>query len=167
MPFTHPLLAVAAGSAFDCLIETTGTYVASSGSSGQIRSYSANGGFNVISDTKNIAIQVFESSTRDSVQLTDQGTLKITVIENYSYSGFTSGDRAGLASVNLAPDGDYSIGAFVSDHVTFTSSATQTVEDETFDNSAGRPGLVFHIRKNQAGGTFQTSGRLLIGINKT
>ena len=167
MPFTHPLLAVAAGSAFDCLIETTGTYSNSSGSSNQHTSYSANGTFNVVSDPKNIVVQTFQSGTRDSVQLTTSGTLKMTLITNYTYSPNNSNDRAGLTVVSLAPDGDYTWSSSGYQHPTFNGTSAVAVEDATLDNSATRPGLIFAINKFSAGGSFQTSGKLLIGINKT
>tara|TARA_A100001201_G_C4090833_1_gene201985 strand:+ start:1931 stop:2434 length:504 start_codon:yes stop_codon:yes gene_type:complete len=167
MPFTAPLLSVAAGSQFDCLIETTGTYANSSGSSAQFTNYMAGGAFNVISDTKSIVTQVFNTSTRDSVQLTTSGTLKITVLENYTYTSADSGNKFGLHMVGLAPDGDYTVSTTAYDHTLFSGGAQQTVVDETLDTGATRPGLVGSLFKSPAGGSFSTSGRLLIGINKT
>jgi hypothetical protein len=166
MPFTSPLLAVQ-GLSFDCLIETTGTYSLSSGSSNQHLSYSSNGTFNVVSDPKGIVIQTYESSTRDSVRLTTSGTLKMTLLTNYTYSPNNSNDRAGLTVVSLAPDGDYTWSSSGYQHPTFNGSSAVAVEDATIDNSAARPGLIFALNKFTAGGTFSTSGKLLIGINKT
>ena len=167
MPFTSPLLTAVAGLQFDCLIENTGTYSQSgSGGSNKLKTFTS-GAFNVISDPKSIVTQVFNTSTRDVVQLTTSGTLKITVISNYSYSSTNSLDKAGLASASLASDGDFSIGAFNGEHVTFQNGASQTVENQTFDNGATRPGLFFHILRSGSGETFTASGRLLIGINKT
>ena len=167
MPFTSPLLTAVAGPSFDCLIETTGTYSNSSGSSAQFTNYMANGLFNVISDTKSIVQQVFNTSVRDAVQLTTSGTLKITVLENYTYTSASSSNKFGLEMVNLASDGDYSVTLSSYDHMLFQNNAQQTVTDETIDNSMTRPGLVGSLFKSPAGGTFQTTGRLLIGINKT
>ena len=166
MPFTAPLLAVVANQ-FDCLIETTGTYANSSGSSNQFTNFMAGGVFNVLLDTKSIVTQVFNTSTRDSVQLTTSGTLKITVLENYTYTSANSGNKFGLEMVNLASDGDYSVTLSSYDHMLFQNNAQQTVTDETINNSMTRPGLVGSLFKSPAGGTFQTTGRLLIGINKT
>ena len=168
MPFTAPLLAVVANQ-FDCLIETTGTYANSSGSSNQFTNFMAGGLFNVLLDTKSIVTQVFNTSTRDSVQLTKSGTLKITVLENYTYSnssGNTS-NKFGLTMVGLASDGDYTVSSSSYDHTLFSGNAQQTVVDETLDTGATRPGLVGSLFKSPAGGSFSTSGRLLIGINKT
>ena len=171
MPFTAPLLSVVANK-FDCLIEIDGTYSNSSGSSSQFTNYISGGGgsFNVISDTKSIVTRVIDESFRDAVQLTGSGTLKITVLENYTYSnpsGNTS-NKFGLTMLGLAPDGDYS-GPTVSsyDHTLFSGNAPQTVVNETIDNGALRPGLVGSLFKSHAGGSFSTSGRVLIGINKT
>jgi len=166
MPFTAPLLSVVANQ-FDCLIETTGTYANSSGSSAQFTNFMAGGLFNVISDTKSIVTQVFNTSTRDSVQLTTSGTLKITVLENYTYTSSNSSNKFGLTMVSLASDGDYSVSTPSYNHTLFNNSSQQTVLNETIDNSAGRPGLVGSLFKSPAGGSFSTSGRLLIGINKT
>ena len=168
MPFTSPLLTAVAGPSFDCLIETTGTYSNSSGSSAQFTNYMANGLFNVISDTKSIVQQVFNTSVRDAVQLTTSGTLKITVLENYTYTSADSGNKFGLTMVGLAPDGDYSGPSTTNYDLTLFSSGVQrTVVDETIDNGALRPGLVGSLFKQPSGGSFSTSGRLLIGINKT
>ena len=170
MPFTAPLLTAVAGPSFDCLIETNGTYSNSSGSGNQFTNYISGGvgSFNVISDTKSIVTRVINTSFRDAVQLTSSGTLKITVLENYTYTSADSGNKFGLTMVGLAPDGDYSGPSTTNyDHTLFSSGVQRTVVDETIDNGALRPGLVGSLFKQPSGGSFSTSGRLLIGINKT
>ena len=169
MPFTAPLLSVAA-SQFDCLVEMTTSYTTSSGSSNQFKRYNS-GAFNVLSDPKSIVNQIRNTSNQDSIQFNNPGgsTVKMTVVSNFTYTSSPSNinDQAGFDEVNITGDGTYIGFGNLPQYKTYTGGNPQTIKDQTLNLSASAPGITFSIYKAGAGGTFTASGRLLIGINKT
>ena len=171
MPFTAPLLLAVAGSQFDCLIEHTGTYTKGGTGGSNQYSYNGNGGtgtFSVISDPKGITSTVYDAGggNYDSIVLNKSGTLKMTVVSNYTYSSTNSSDQAGINIENISSDGGTTVSPSM-DHTTFSSGSPVAVEDVTLNLAPSRPGLVFQIKRAGSGETFTASGRLLIGINKT
>ena len=169
MPFTSPLLSVAA-SQFDCLVEMTTGYTTSAGSSAQFLRYNS-GAFNVLSDPKNIVNQIRNTSVQDSIQLNSAGgsTIKMTVVSNFTYTSSPSNtsDQAGFDEVSITGDGTYINFGSLPQYKTYQSGSPQTIKDQTLSMGAATPGITFSIYKAGAGGTFTASGRLLIGFNKT
>jgi hypothetical protein len=169
MPFTAPLLSVAANQ-FDCLVEMTTGYSTSSGSSSQFVRYNI-GAFNLLSDPKNIVNQIRNTSNQDSIQFNSAGgsTIKMTVVSDFTYTSSPSNtnDQAGFDEVNITHDGTYIPFGNLPQYKTYTGGSAQTIKDQTLGMSASSPGITFSIYKAGAGGSFTASGRLLIGFNKT
>ena len=150
MPFTAPLLLAVAGSQFDCLIEHTGTYTkGGSGGSNQY-SYNGNGGtgtFSVISDPKGITSTIYDNASNvDSIVLNKSGTLKMTVVSNYTYSSTNSSDQAGINIENISSDGGTTVSPSM-DHTTFSSGSPVAVEEVTLNLSPVDQVLYFKSRE--------------------
>tara|TARA_Y100001951_G_scaffold34581_1_gene27266 strand:- start:14734 stop:15261 length:528 start_codon:yes stop_codon:yes gene_type:complete len=175
MPFTSPLLTAVAGLGFDCLCEYTHGIPHPTSSSSNFFRFSNQGAgtWNVISDPKGITLRVVDHVNGDAVALNPSGTLKLTVITHPTYSSSNSSDEAGFTvnqlsdtSTTSSPSG----GIGVITHKSFQSSSTQTLEDVTIlidGNQGTRPGLYFGMKRAILTDTFNITGRLLIGINKT
>ena len=170
MPFTAPLLSVAA-SQFDCLIENTGTYTKTGiGGSNQFMRYSSTSdGFVVLSDPKNIVHSIVNTTYEDYIRFNSAGgsTLKMTLLKNFNYTSVNSSDRAGFTEVSISPSGGFGISGALPEYQTYGDGALKTLTDVELDVDATIPGMIFKIFRAGSGETFTASGRLLIGINKT
>ena len=175
MPFTAPLLSVAANQ-FDCLIENTGTYTqgASGGSSVQRRYSSTSDGFVVLSDPKNIVHSIINTTYEDYIRfnLTNDSAgsphiITMTMIQNFNYTSGNSSDRAGFTEISISSSGGFAISGALPQYQTYGDGATKTLTDIQLDVDATIPGMVFKIFRAGSGETFTASGRLLIGLNKT
>ena len=178
MPFTAPLLSIAANQ-FDCLIENTNTYPQPVTSSNSFRfSNNASGTWNVIKDTKSITNGTIDNINGDGVRLNAAGTLKLTLLQNYTVTGSITGDSAGMTvalTENTSSSSEPASPLNTFDFTTFqhgsTASITQAPNFGTITLSYTSPGnnaLYYGLRRLVSHtGNLQASGRLLIGINKT
>ena len=109
----------------------------------------------------------------DAVALNPSGTLKLTVITHPTYSSSNNSDEAGftvaqLNSTSTTSGPQSSLGTVT--FKSFQSGSTQTIEEVTImvhSSEGTRPGLYFGMKRALLTDTFNITGRLLIGINKT
>ena len=179
MPFTAPLLSVV-GLGVDCLCEYTHGIPHPTSSSSNVYRFSdqGSGTWNVLQDPKGITLRVTNNVAGDAVALNPSGTLKLTVITHPTYSSSNSSDQAGFSvqqlndtSTTSGPSG--SLGRI--DYYSYNGGSLQmgvgAVGSEVtllIDGNQGtRPGLFFGMKRAVTGDTFNITGRLLVGINKT
>ena len=132
----------------------------------------------MLQDPKGITLRVTNNVAGDAVALNPSGTLKLTVITHPTYSSSNSSDQAGFSvqqlndtSTTSGPSG--SLGRI--DYYSYNGGSLQmgvgAVGSEVtllIDGNQGtRPGLFFGMKRALTGDTFNITGRLLIGINKT
>jgi len=165
MPFTAPLLAVAA-SQFDVLVHLTGTYSQGApGGSNQFEySNQTTGTFTVISDPNSITIGTTDTVNFDGLGLVSGHTYEITVLKHKTYSASpdNASNQAGFVSNTSSPIAKPS--SF--EISTFSSNATQTVDAATITLSGTSNYIYFGIKRAGTGQTFTASDNMVIGINQ-
>ena len=171
MPFTSAMLLGVATAGFDAIIHYNGSYSSSSGTSNTFDA-SISGSLSIVSDPKGIIVTTKSSTNLDTFILENSETYEISVIDNFSYSSSSSGDKVGLRMFSVQDDGTTTDNINLQQDVVVNpytdSGGANNFKDVSFTPNTGfNPGLAVVLNKSGAGGSFSATSGLKLGITKT